>query len=175
MKKILAALLLFAVPAHAAPYFHAGFNRAAVGFFWPLAGADAQRAAGFIVPVVEHDAGPGGLCFQGFCPGIGWDPLNLGYIGDTSNAHNFLHGKVALGPSVQTGDMVKTGLRWACTALPDWTSVDRYEALKSLLAPGVAGAYADIGIDAAVPLNQFGAWRSIKPEALLSATLVKKY
>lgn len=163
------------VQAKPGPYFHVGFNQVSGGAFWPIAGAQSEQQAGFIVPAIEHDAGPGGLCLYGYCPGIGWNPLNLGYIGDTSNAHSFLHGSLALGPSVQTGDMVKKGLRWACAVLPDWSSDARYSALKALLAPGQKGVYVDIGVYEAVPLNQLGAWRSVKPETLIGAALVKEF
>lgn len=178
MKRIaIAAMLLLTTSASATPYFHVGFNQAAAGEFWPVAGAPTAQAPGFITPAIEHDAGPGGLCFGSFCPGIGWNPINLGYIGGA----DIFTGKAAIGPSVQTGELVKTGLRYVCQYLPGWTKgpdangQPNYGALKALLAPGQNGIYADVGVYEAVGLNEFGAIHHIKPETYIGATLVKKF
>ena len=168
---LVVALICLAIPTNAA-YFHAGFNQVSSGIFFPIAGAEDEQQAGFITPVIEHDAKDGYLII----PGISYNLINLGYIGSSDNARGFLHGKAAIGPSLQIGDLVKQGLRMICNkALPGWRGPGRYGALKALLSPGQEGLYADIGVYQAIPLNQFGAWKNIKPETMIGATLVKKF
>lgn len=177
MKTLSKVLLLIGLgcwaPARteATPYLHVGFNQVSGGLFYPVAGSLADQQAGFIVPALEHDAKDGYL----FLPGVSWNPLNLGYIGQTKNLKTFLAGKLAFGPSVQTGDTVKMGLRWACQALPQWEGPGKYEALKALLAPGQQGVYADLGVYEAVPLNGIFPVSRLRPETYLGAVLVKKF
>ena len=162
------ALLSAAAPAWPAPYFHAGFNQLAGGVFFPAAGAASSSQAGFIVPAIEHDAKDG----YWLVPGISWNPLNLGYIGSTDD---LLHGKIPFGSSIQTGDLVKTGLRWILRALPDWPAEDRYSLLKSILSDAGKGYYADLGFYGAIPTSEFGRPSRIRPEWYYGATLNKRF
>lgn len=151
-------------------YFHLGFNQIAGGVFYPVAGAVDQQSAGFITPAVEHDAADGSLLI----PGISYNPLNLGYKGSTANFHDFMHGSLEIGPSLQTGELVKSFLRGTCSLLlPQWG--DNYGALKAVLAPGSDNLYADVGLYAGLPMAQFGDISHMKPSLDIGATLVKKF
>lgn len=177
--KSIALLLLLASAVHAGPYFRPGFNELAGGVFQPIAGADHEQQGGFVVSAIEHDSKDGGLSLWGWQPGINWHLLNLGYIGSLSSTpRDFLHGKLAAGPSVQTGELAKSIMRFVCKqALPTWDAADRYQLLKAAFAPGQDGLYADIGIYSAVPLNAFGstyAIRHMKPQLYVAGTLNKK-
>lgn len=174
MKRLILLLALFALPqiGCTAPYFRVGFNRVSGGVFLPMAGAFNDKQAGFIVPVLEHAAQDGFLLI----PGVSWNLLNLGYVGSISNFDEFSHGKVALGPSLQTGDLAKEGLRFLCrAALPKWGEADHYELMKAALAPGGEGVYIDIGMYQAIKLNAVFPLNKIQPESLFGASLVKKF
>lgn len=179
--KILALLLFVATPSFAGGildlggllppnYYHPGFNQIASGLFFPLAGALNKQSAGFITPAIEHDAKDGALLI----PGISYNLMNLGYKGSASNLHDFLHGSIVAGPSVQLGEPAKAFARAACSLLlPNWSS--QYGALKAILSPGSSSTYADVGVYAGLPLNGLGDITHIRPSVDLAATLVKKF
>lgn len=157
-----------------AAYFHVGLNQLESGYFAPVYGNDADKKAGFITPVFEHDSKDGNFLI----PGVSWNPLNLGYIGSVRNGiSEFLHGKVAAGPSVQTGELVKQGLRLVCQALPQWGQDNRYGVIKAMIAPGQDGIYADVGIYGAEPLNALGSINNMRRnfEVDIAGTLNKKF
>lgn len=151
-------------------YFHPGFNQIASGLFFPIAGAENQQSAGFITPAIEHDAKDGALLI----PGVSYNLLNLGYKGSVSNLHDFLHGSLVAGPSVQLGEPTKKALRMVCAfALPNWDV--QWGALKAVLSPGSDSVYADVGIYGGLPMNQLTDPTHIRPSVDLAATLVKKF
>ena len=169
---LIAAALLLAGQAHAGKYVHLGLNQVNGGVFFPIAGAESDQQAGFVVPVLEHDAADGYL----LVPGISWNPLNLGYVGSVeADIHKFLAGKVAFGPSLQWGEFAKSGLRFACHALPYWDSAEHYGLLKGILASGEQGMYADVGVYGAVPLNKIFPLNHAQPELLVGLTLNKRF
>lgn len=174
MKK-LAVVIFLALPmaASAEPYFRVGFNQVAGGMFWPLAGAESDRQAGFLTSVIEHRAESGYLLI----PGLNYSLLNLGYIGETQGGwDNFFAGKIALGPSIQGGDLIKTLVRRAAENwLPYYTQEGSYGALKALLAPGAQGVYADVGIYGAIPLNRLTPLNHVQPELMIGASMVKRF
>lgn len=174
MKKIIVALFLIAPRFAFASYFHVGFNQLESGVFAPIYGNDGDKKAGFITPAFEHDAKDG----YWLIPGVSWNPLNLGYIGSIDKGlGEFLRGKMAAGPSVQTGELVKQALRWVCQGLPQWGMADRYGVLKAMVAPGQDGLYADVGVYGAEPLNAMGSMNNLRRnfEVDVSGTLNKRF
>lgn len=177
MRNYIFALSAFAamIPARLnASYFHVGFNQLESGFFAPIMGNDSDKKAGFITPAFEHDAKDG----YWLIPGVSWNPLNLGYVGSVDKGlREFLRGKVAAGPSIQTGELVKNGLRFLCQALPQWNQDNRYGVLKAMVAAGQDGVYADVGIYGAEPLNALGSMNNLRRgfEMDIAGTINKKF
>jgi hypothetical protein len=150
-----------------AGYLKIGFNQISGGGFWPIAGAVSDQQAGFVTPAIVHNAADGYLLI----PGISWNPLNLGYVGKTTD---FLAGKVAIGPSVQMGALVKRGISLGCTFLPGWLDPNSYNALKAVLSND-SGYYIDAGVYEAFATNEFNRLNKVKPQTLIGAVLSKSF